>query len=100
MKAEINNSRLWVDQSDAAYLKKSLDDLLKVAGFRVLGFLDHAFEPFGYTGMWLLAESHCAVHTFPEKGTAYVELSSCNQIKHDVFMRHLKDQFNVFVVED
>lgn len=40
--------------------------------------MEHHFEPQGYTAVWLLAESHCALHTFPEENKAYVELSSCN----------------------
>lgn len=39
---------------------------------------EHHFSPQGYTALWLLSESHFAVHTFPEFGRTYIELSSCN----------------------
>lgn len=87
MKPEIYNARFWVRQSDARYLKKVLGETAQAAGFTVLGVLEHAFEPFGYTALWLLAESHLAVHTFPEAGRAYVELSSCNARMYEDFIK-------------
>jgi len=59
-------------------LKKDVEGLIIGSGFTVLKFVDHAFEPQGYTALWLLAESHCALHTFPEEQKAYLEISSCN----------------------
>ncbi len=38
----------------------------------------HQFPtPGGITGMWLLAESHLTVHTFPEFGSACINLFCC-----------------------
>ena len=59
-------------------LKKDVEGLIIGSGFTALKFVDHAFEPQGYTALWLLAESHCALHTFPEEQKAYLEISSCN----------------------
>jgi S-adenosylmethionine/arginine decarboxylase-like enzyme len=47
------------------------------SGFTILRFVEHTFVPQGYTALWLLGESHAAVHTFPEHNRTYVELSSC-----------------------
>lgn len=52
--------------------------MLLGAGFTILNFVEHHFQPQGYTALWLLAESHCALHTFPEEERSYIELSSCN----------------------
>ena len=54
------------------------DNILRRSGFNVLNVLEHHFQPQGYTALWLLSESHFAVHTFPEFGRSYIELSSCN----------------------
>ncbi len=51
------------------------------AACRVVGFSEVCFQPHGYTAVWLLAESHFALHTFPEEGRTYCELSSCNRQK-------------------
>jgi S-adenosylmethionine decarboxylase len=32
-----------------------------------------------------LAESHLAIHTFPEEGKTYIELSSCNERMQKAF---------------
>lgn len=80
------NFSTWVEVVDPAELvpwyKKQLED----SGFKILRFTDFNFEPFGYTAIFLLAESHLAIHTFPENGTTYIELVSC-----------VKDQFDKFI---
>lgn len=78
MEAKIDNFSSWVHQSDAAILKNDVEALVVKSGFTVLNFMEHHFDPQGYTAVWLLAESHCALHTFPEEGKAYIEISSCN----------------------
>ena len=42
-------------------------------------------EPEGYTALWLLGESHFAIHTFPEEQKTYIELSSCNLEYYEFF---------------
>ena len=37
----------------------------------------HKFNPQGLTGFYLLAESHCSFHTWPEDGTITIDLFSC-----------------------
>jgi S-adenosylmethionine decarboxylase len=77
MKAQMFNYQKWVTETDPFKLRKKYDDQLKSSGFGVLSFLEYSFEPQGYTAIWLLSESHFAIHTFPEEGKSYIELSSC-----------------------
>lgn len=44
------------------------------------------FDPFGYTAMFLLSESHLAIHTFPERGKTYIELTSCVEPQYRRFL--------------
>jgi len=37
----------------------------------------HQFKPQGLTGFYLLAESHCSFHTWPEEGFITIDLFSC-----------------------
>ena len=60
-------------------LRRRFDAALRRAGFSVLGVLEHRLKPRGYTVLYLLAESHFALHTFPECGRTYYEISSCNK---------------------
>ncbi|MCD8295567.1 MAG: S-adenosylmethionine decarboxylase [Clostridia bacterium] len=78
MQAKIWNHRQWIEETEPERLRRSFDDLLRASGFNIILFTDHYFEPQGYTALWLLSESHFAVHTFPECGRTYIELSSCN----------------------
>ena len=48
------------------------------AGLTAVGEKFHQFNPQGVTGMVLLAESHLAIHTWPESGFVSVDVYVCN----------------------
>lgn len=79
MEAKIWNKNGWVNEIDPTKLKNTFSELLGLSGFDILNFQEHYFEPIGWTGLWLLGESHFAIHTFPEEQKSYIELSSCNE---------------------
>jgi S-adenosylmethionine decarboxylase len=85
MKAKIWNYSKWIKETNAIELKKHCDKLLIESGFTILGFIEYNFKPFGYSVLWLLAESHLAIHTFPEENKSYIELSSCVKEYYDNF---------------
>ena len=64
---------------DAARLRGLCDRILTELDLRPVGPpLWHAFPgPGGVTGLYLLAESHLAVHTFPEHRLATLNLFCC-----------------------
>lgn len=94
MEARIENYSTWVNFSSNEQLKSELEYLILDAGFTKLNFMEHYFEPQGYTAMWLLAESHCALHTFPEENKAYVEISSCNIQMYTRFVVSFNQHFH------
>ena len=53
-------------------------DAVRSAGLTVVGDSFHQFEPQGVTGTVLLAESHLAIHTWPESGFVTVDVYVCN----------------------
>ena len=65
--------------ADPSALGALVDDLVASLGLRPIApTLWHAFPaPGGVTGMVLLAESHLALHTFPEHGSICVNLFCC-----------------------
>ncbi|MGB3617784.1 MAG: S-adenosylmethionine decarboxylase [Catalinimonas sp.] len=91
----IHNYRVWITETDPDVLRTALDGWLRAVGFRVLRTVEHQFSPVGYTALWLLAESHLALHTFPDDGAgrAYVELSSCNPEKSRRFAALLTERY-------
>lgn len=76
-------------------LKKQLGTLLLQSGFKICGYIEKAFKPYGYSGTWLISESHLAFHTFPEENKTYVELTSCNGHKQ----QHFVNDFPFDIVE-
>ena len=48
------------------------------AGLTIVGDAFYQFEPQGVTGTVLLAESHLAIHTWPERGFVTVDVYVCN----------------------
>lgn len=90
MEAIIDNHSCWISQIDPAILVKDFEEILQKSGFGLLNFMEHNFAPQGYTAIWLLSESHFAIHTFPEEHKTYIELSSCNREMYDRFLEELK----------
>ncbi len=91
MKADIWNKRFYIEETDPKKLVMFFGNALKEAGFGIVSFSDHHFEPFGYTAFWLLSESHFAIHTFPEDNKTYCELSSCSEMKYGLFVEQVKE---------
>lgn len=54
-------------------------DAVRAAGLTAVGELFHVFPPpGGVTGVVLLAESHLAAHTWPERGVVTLDVYVCN----------------------
>jgi len=88
MQAKIWNFNKWIPETDPDALRGVYDRRLQDAGFTVLQTLEHHFTPQGFTKLYLLCESHFAIHTFPEEGKTYIELSSCNPVMFDRFVQN------------
>ena len=90
MIAKMWNKSGWVWDTDPSKLKHKYAEWLVISGFDILNFQEHYFEPIGYTALWLLGESHFAIHTFPEEEKSYIELSSCNEEYFNFFISQLE----------
>ena len=87
MKARIKNWNGWINETRPDVLMaKYRNDLLK-SGFTIVDTTIHFFEPYGFTALFLLSESHFAIHTFPEENKTYIELSSCVERPFDNFIK-------------
>lgn len=64
--------------SQAAALRDLCVSAARQAGLTVVGESFYQFEPQGVTGTVLLAESHIAIHTWPEAGFVTVDVYVCN----------------------
>ena len=69
--------------TDPAALRQLCLAAVQAAGLQAVGELFHRFgapsgEPAGITGVVLLAESHLAVHTWPELHAVTLDVYVCN----------------------
>jgi len=63
--------------NDLQYIKQAMMRAATEAGAAVLGENFHKFDPLGVTGIIAIAESHLAIHTWPEHGYAAVDIFTC-----------------------
>lgn len=73
--AGIEPSRL----DDLERLRDALVEAAEAAGATVVEHRFHRFAPHGVSGVVILAESHLAIHTWPELGTAAVDVFTCGE---------------------
>ena len=64
--------------TDAAALRQFCHDSINRSGLTILGDLFHQFVGGGVTGTVVLAESHLAIHTWPELQSVTLDVYVCN----------------------
>ena len=64
--------------TDSALLRRFCIDTINRAGLTVVGDMFHQFEGGGVTGAVVLAESHLAIHTWPELHSVTLDVYVCN----------------------
>lgn len=76
---------LELNECDSALLDEmdlietAMVDAAREAGANILGQSFHKFTPRGVTGIVAIAESHLAIHTWPEHGYAAVDIFTCGE---------------------
>jgi len=91
--AVVYNFQEWINETNPEVLKKEFKELLSISGYTVLNFMEHLFPNGGYTCLWLLAESHLAIHTFISDNKTYIELSGCNKAMNHKFRSVFDERF-------
>jgi len=77
--ADLRGCRDQPALTEPAALRRLCLDAVAASGLSPVGELFHAFPaPGGVTGVVLLAESHLAVHTWPEIGAVTLDAYVCN----------------------
>ena len=60
-------------------LKILLKDICRKYDFQILNDMQHIFNPIGCSIIFLLAESHISIHTFPEQNYISFDIYTCRQ---------------------
>ena len=70
---------IWMkDNVEFRKLKNILANTLMKHKQLILGFQEWEFYPRGESGIFLIATSHCSVHTYPENKYITVDVYSCD----------------------
>jgi len=79
---------------DLAKVKNALVSAAKEAKATIVDISFHEFNPFGISGMVIIAESHLSIHTWPEYSYAAVDIFTCGDlIKPEVAASFLIKEF-------
>lgn len=65
------------------FMKRKLKKIISSTGLSIVGSKFFKFDNLGYTGIFLLSESHIAIHTWPEKN---------NSLNLDIFVCDFKSK--------
>ena len=64
---------------DVELIEGIIGQAAKLMDLTLLKTVSHKFTPRGLTSVALLAESHIAVHTYPEEGAIFLDVMSCGK---------------------
>ena len=74
-------------------VKTAMVEAAKRAQATIVDVVFHEFNPFGISGVVVIAESHLAIHTWPEYRYAAVDVFSCGEtLQPQVAVEHLVEQ--------
>ncbi len=75
-------------------VKSAMIEAAKRAQATIVDVVFHEFNPFGISGVVVIAESHLAIHTWPEYRYAAVDVFSCGDVlQPQVAVDYLVEQF-------
>jgi len=86
-----DNEILKLESTITPLLNKIVDKY----NLNVVGKALHQFQPFGVTGVYILAESHLSIHTFVEEKQVAIDLYTCTRFTNtDDLEEFFKSLFN------
>jgi S-adenosylmethionine decarboxylase len=77
--------------NDEELLVATFKEAIKLSGATLLNIASHKFDPQGVTIVALLSESHISIHTWPELGSAALDVFTCGISKPELALLHCVD---------
>src|SRR5690625_1905496 len=65
--------------NDVSYIEKSMLQATRRSGATIISHDFHKFSPHGVSGVVVIAESHVAIHTWPEYNYSAVDIFTCGE---------------------
>jgi S-adenosylmethionine decarboxylase proenzyme len=79
--------------NDEKYLRQATLNIIKETKMTLLGIQSHKLEPQGVSVVALLAESHLSIHTWPEHGSALIDVFTCGAGNLQDHLDYVVEQF-------
>lgn len=77
--------------NNVEYIRNNMLEAAVKSGATIVTETFHHFSPHGVSGAVIIAESHLAIHTWPEYGYAAVDLFTCgDSVSSEVGFSHLR----------
>jgi S-adenosylmethionine decarboxylase len=73
----LNFSGCKADLDDVEAIKRDMVRAVESIGATILNVLEHKFHPKGMSIVFLLAESHASIHTYPEHNACFLDVFTC-----------------------
>lgn len=81
--------------NDVSQIETILLEGTRASGASIVSHKFHKFNPHGVSGMVVIAESHVAIHTWPEYAYAAVDIFTCGEtIDPWIIQEYLKESFS------
>lgn len=81
--------------NDVDYISDAMMEAARRAGATIVTHTFHHFSPHGVSGAVIIAESHLAIHTWPEYGYAAVDLFTCgDSVSAETAFTHLRESLH------
>lgn len=86
--------------SSKSRIQEAMIEAAKIANATIVADVFHEFNPFGISGVVVIAESHMAIHSWPEYLCASVDIFTCSPaMRPDEAIEFLKRVFGAKRVE-
>jgi len=82
-----NNALINIDK-----LRSCIKESIIKSGATIISYTEKIFDNNGYTIIYLLSESHCSIHTYPEHGSLFTDLFTCGtNCDYKIYEENLKN---------
>jgi S-adenosylmethionine decarboxylase proenzyme len=94
---DIKNIKNEILMNDIDQIKNTMDMICCQYNYSVLQTSEQRFEPYGFSVIYLLSESHMSIHTFPEKNYIAFDLYTCRTYdNNDTYNTIYNDLIRIF----
>ena len=83
--------------NDQSIIARVFEKAVPKGGATLLGIQLKKFEPHGVTALALLSESHVSIHTYPEQGSAFLDVFTCGDCDPEIIMQEIANELGAEV---